>query len=393
MLVIEEPYVSPFLLKTAEKNQFAVLQNKITCKYGEEYKLNILSDVLAKEFLNSEINPLVYSNSENSINWILNNFSESDLAKNIRLFKDKNAFREILTSIYPDFFFKEYDINDLENIDIDVIPKPFVIKPTVGFLSLGVYTVNNNDEWSSVLESIKNDSGSFSDMFPDEVVNSSKFIVEEFIEGEEFAVDAFYSQSGKPVILNIFKHPFVSENDVSDRVYMTSKEIIESNIQNFTNVLEKIGKLADLKAFPMHIELRVSKEGKIVPIEINPMRFAGWCTTDIAYYAYGINSYEYYLNQLEPDWGSMLKGKEGKIYYFSFIETPSNIDKNMIEKFDYSGLLKNFSSPAEVRKFDYVNQPLFAIIFGETHSIDEINKILEINLMDFIELKEISLRK
>lgn len=34
--------------------------------------------------------------------------------------------------------------------------------------------------------------------------------------------------------------------------------------------------------FPVHVEIRV-KEDKICPIEFNPMRFAGLCTTDIAY--------------------------------------------------------------------------------------------------------------
>ena len=51
----------------------------------------------------------------------------------------------------------------------------------------------------------------------------------------------------------------------------------------------EIGKLKNIKLFPMHIEVRVTKTGDVVPIEINPMRFAGWCTTDVANYAWRIN--------------------------------------------------------------------------------------------------------
>lgn len=60
-----------------------------------------------------------------------------------------------------------------------------------------------------------------------QVLDTGKFIIEENIEGEEFAVDAYFNSKEKPVILNILKHIFSSENDVSDRVYFTSKSVME----------------------------------------------------------------------------------------------------------------------------------------------------------------------
>ena len=106
MFIIEEPYVSPLLLKSAEKNQFSILENDTAKKYSSSYNLNLLSDKAAIDFCKLEKEPLIYSNSENSINWVLNNFGNSNLASHIKLFKDKNKFRELLSSIYPDFFFK-----------------------------------------------------------------------------------------------------------------------------------------------------------------------------------------------------------------------------------------------------------------------------------------------
>jgi len=129
-------------------------------------------------------------------------------------------------------------------------------------------------------------------------MNFSKFIIEECIEGDEFAIDAYYNPSGKPVILNILRHPFSSDTDVSDRVYYTSKEIIMEHLDTFRNTLESIGGIACLSSFPVHVEVRVDQYGKVIPIEFNPMRFAGWCVTDIAYSAYGINTYEYYFNKV-----------------------------------------------------------------------------------------------
>jgi len=384
MIIIEEPYASPLLLETAEKNKFEILQNVLAEKFSGTYKLNLLNSETAVEHCKSENESLIYSNSENSINWILENLSDSACAKNIKLFKDKNKFRELLSSIYPDFFFKEYALNELDEINIDDLPKPFIIKPTVGFLSLGVYTVKSNENWPSILCELKNDAKKFADMFPSDVVNSSKFIIEEFIEGEEFAIDAYFSKSGKPVILNILQHPFVTKNDVSDRVYMTSKTIIESNLERFQSLLYKIGELSNLKSFPMHIELRVSQSGKIVPIEVNPMRFAGWCTTDIAYFAYGINVYEYYFNQLEPDWKNILEGKEGEIFYFAMAEVPANIEKSKIAEFKYDDFLDNFSKVLEVRKFDPKQHPVFAIIIAKTDNYNEISKILSLETGEFV---------
>lgn len=69
----------------------------------------------------------------------------------------------------------------------------------------------------------------------------------------------------------------------------------------------------NLKNFPAHIEIRIDKNGNINPIEVNPLRFGGWCTTgDISWYAYGFNSYEYFLKGKKPDW--VMKKNLSKFY-------------------------------------------------------------------------------
>ncbi len=243
---------------------------------------------------------------------------------------------------------------------------------------MGVHKVSAHSQWKSVVEKLKSEVENFASNFPDAVLSSSSFIVEEIIQGDEFAVDAYYDADGKPVILNIFQHPFVSEDDVSDRAYISSKEIIETQLEQFQKVLDSIGKTLGMKNFPIHIEL--IKGEQVVPVEINPMRFAGWCTTDLAYYAYGINIYEYFQNNLKPDW-SKISG--GKIYYFAMAETPQNLEKDKIE-FDYDGLEQYFSKILDFRKINYLEKPLFAVIFGEAQDMDEINKILQMDVNDFI---------
>ena len=385
MFIIEEPYVSDLMLKTLEKNKFEVLDNEFVRNYTTKYDLNLIDEKTAlKKYSGSKNGLKIYSNSENSIDWVIKNFPDSNISDAIKIFKNKYEFRKLISSIYPGFFFCEYSLEELSNIDITKIKKPFIIKPSVGFLSLGVYKVETDSDWKKVLKNLQQEAKSYSKIFPSNVVNSSGYIIEEIIKGKEYAVDAYYTQQGIPVVLNIFQHPFADSDDVSDRLYLSSKNIIQNTMPKVKILLEKLGKLIDLKNFPMHIEIIEKENGEIVPVEINPMRFAGWCTTDLACFAYGINMYEYFHDQSEPDWEKIFSRKGNEYYYFAMAETPKDMKKDGSCSFDYEKLKKCFSNILEFRKIDYLKKPLFAILFGQTQDNKEIDKILKLKTCDFV---------
>ena len=383
MIILDNPYVSPLLEDTVAKKSYPVLNNEMARSLSKFDMMNVLSDEAAVDLLKGEKNPQLYSNSENAINWISTHLNFSELPQKIELFKNKGEFRRLLKEIYPDFYFFESGFDSLSTLDTEKIRFPVVLKPCVGFLSMGVYIIRDAEEWSDVIKNLRDDIEKFRGQFPTEVVDASSFIVEELINGEEFAIDAYFDKYGKPVILNIFKHPFSDETDVSDRVYFTSGEIIKSNHDRFENLLSQIGSLAQLRNFPLHMEVRVDGE-RVVPIEINPMRFAGWCVTDLAYFAYGIDVYEYYFEQKTPDWEKILKEKGSEFYYFTIAEVPVSVDKSMIREVDYDGFLKNISHPLEVRKIDYRRHPIFAIVFAKTDDYSEMSNILKKDMRDFI---------
>lgn len=383
MIILDNPYVSPLLEDTVAKKSYPVLNNEMARSLSKFDMMNVLSDEAAVDLLKGEKNPQLYSNSENAINWISTHLNFSELPQKIELFKNKAEFRRLLKEIYPDFYFFESGFDSLSTLDTEKIRFPVVLKPCVGFLSMGVYIIRDAEEWSDVIKNLRDDIEKFRGQFPTEVVDASSFIVEELINGEEFAIDAYFDKDGKPVILNIFKHPFSDETDVSDRVYFTSGEIIKSNHDRFESLLSQIGSLAQLRNFPLHMEVRVDGE-RVVPIEINPMRFAGWCVTDLAYFAYGIDVYEYYFEQKSPDWEKILKEKGSEFYYFTIAEVPVSVDKSMIREVDYDGFLKNISHPLEVRKIDYRRHPIFAIVFAKTDDYSEMSNILKKDMRDFI---------
>ena len=387
MIILDKPFISDFLKQTIEDNCFPVIKTDIAVELGFSKRVNILSEEDTVQKVKSLKNNLIYSTSENSIGWIAENLSFTDLPDKIELFKNKVKFRTLIKEMYPDFYFREIRLDELDNLSVESIPMPFIIKPTVGFFSMGVYKVTSASEWREVKQMLISELLSVKSLYPTEVLNTTSFIIEQCIEGDEFAVDAYFDASGEPVILNIYKHVFSSNDDVSDRVYISSKKIIESNIDQFTEFLVEVGKRADVKNFPVHVEIRREQDGSIVPIEINPMRFGGWCTTaDMTYLAYGFNPYTFYFSQTKPDWNEILKNKVGKLYSIIVLDNSTGIEGNKIISFNYDLLLSNFEKPLELRKIDYKEYPIFGFLFTETteDNFSEIESILKSDLNEFI---------
>lgn len=384
LIILEKPYVSEFLIDSIVQNEWVVLENEVIKTADiEEGAIETISSEDAKNYYSQVEYPIIYSNSENAISWVLENLPDSHLTRYIKLFKDKVAFREMLKEIYPNFYYEEKKLEELKTIPLESLKFPFVLKPAVGFLSFGVHTVHNDEDWKRVLASIETEMTQNSLIYPQTVVDSSRFIIEELIQGEEFAIDAYYDKNGIPVILNIFQHPFLDSKDVKDRIYLMSVGLMVKYMSRFALLLKEIGDKNDIRNFPFHMEVRVTDNGDIIPIEVNPMRFAGWCTTDVAKYAWGINVYEYFMAQKKPDWNTVLAEKQKGVYYFSLAETPAGIDQKRIKDFDYKKYLKNFSNVLELRRINPSNNPLCAAIFGATKDKEEIKKILQLKTKDF----------
>ncbi len=380
MIILEKPYVSDFLIETIKKNNFSVLDNETARKYFKIDELVSIDDA-KKE---AEKGELFYSNSENSIDLIAKNMPDSNLNQMIKISKDKALFRKKLKPIFPDYFFLELSIEELKKFNPKTLNFPIILKPSIGFLSFGVYPIKNEAQFIETINKLECDIEKFEGIFPKNVVNTSTFIIESLIEGEEYALDAYFDNNSKATILNIFHHPFFDENDVSDRVYYTSRGIIEKYLQKFTLLLNEIAEAGNYKNFPFHLELRVTKQGEIIPIELNPMRFCGWCITDIANFCWGINVYEYYLKQMKPDWKNILKNASCDYFYFTMADIPSNIIKENIKEVNYGAYLKNIKTPLDIRKIDARKNPVFVIVFAKTTTLDEIKNLLKLNMADYI---------
>jgi len=390
MFFVDKPYVSDFFKKTVKDNHIPIVATDSAAELDLYPGTTMISSSDAIEIMDKEENPLIYTTSENSIGWIAEHFAFSDLPEKIDLFKDKLKFRQLTESMFPDFYFQGVGIEELEKVQFDQLPLPFIIKPAIGFMSTGVYQVENYAEWTAAIEAINDEIEQVKNLYPASVLNTSSFIIEQCINGEEFAVDVYYNSSGEAVVLGILKHVFASAADVSDRVYLSSKQIIEENLAEFTEFAGEIGRLAGVKNFPVHIELRRDEDGVLLPIEVNPMRFGGWCTTaDLSFLAYGFNPYLYYFQQQKPDWGELLRGKEGKLFGIVVLDNSTGVAISQIKSFDYDKLLSKFDQPLELRKIDFQHYPVFGFLFVETaeDNFIELQNILNSDLREFVTLK------
>jgi len=387
MFFIDKPYVSDFLKNTLHENNIPLVGTNFALSLNLSEGSNLLSETEAIQLAHESDSLRLYSNSENAIGWVADNLSFTNIPTTIELFKNKLSFRELTKPLFPKFYFRGVKLEQLKSIIFEELPLPFIIKPTVGFFSMGVYKVESHQGWLESLSAIEAEVEKVGGLYPNEVLDTSEFIIEEFVEGEEYAVDAYFNDKGEPVIVGILKHIFSSDSDVSDRVYFTSKDVVEPNLIGFTKFIADIGELTGVKNFPIHIELRKSEDGTLIPIEVNPMRFGGWCTTaDLTYLAFGFNPYLYYYNQQKPDWPELLSGKDGLLYSVIVLDNSSGIDPERIHSFDYDALLSRFETPIELRRIDYRHYPVFGFLFTETHSgnMEELFDILNSDLIEFI---------
>lgn len=129
---------------------------------------------------------------------------------------------------------------------------PAVIKPVSGMGSQGVYSVNTNAELEAAKVLLKND-----------------YIIQEKIEGREYTVDVLCDFEGNAVSVVPRERTEVRSGEVSKSRTVKNKDISSDTIRLIKS-LNKYGKVIG----PITVQCFVTKENKIVFLEINP-RFGG----------------------------------------------------------------------------------------------------------------------
>lgn len=205
--------------------------------------------------------------------------------------------------------------------------------------------------------------------YAESALGEGSFLIESYLEGTEFAIDAFFDESGEAVVLDVLRHEFANAADTSDRCYITGASVINAHASDFALWLTEVNGYVGAKNFPVHVEARMSN-GVITPIEFNPLRFAGICGTEVAYHAYGFHTYDYFLRDIRPNWNELLKGKEGKLYCMGYLPAPEELATGKCT-FDYDGFLSHFGGLQAFHRFDPRETGALGFIFLEAEESSE----------------------
>lgn len=385
MFIIEKPYISEFLVDTIINHDWIVLENETIEDCGiEEGAFQLWSTEKATEnYLKQEF-PLIYSNSENAISWVYDNLPKSNLTSYIKFFKDKISFRESLKDLYPNFHFQSLEYLDINYVKKEDFTYPLVVKPSVGFLGFGVHIIKSMDEWDEEIRNLHKEIATTKSLYSKNVIDSTMILIEDLLEGEHYSIDAYYDRNGIPVILNIFKDLRANDKEVKGRLYYTNTSVIVKNMAKFAQLLRDIGERAKIRNFPMQLEVKITPDGDIFPMEAKPLQFACWCSSDIAKYAWGFNVYEYFNAQIQPDWNEILTSTSKDTYYFSILRIPDDYPKSSIRSFDYDACAANFPNVIELRRINYKDNSLFGVIFGKTEDENNLQNILNLDIKKYI---------
>ena len=380
MVIIDEPYASDVLIKWLEESKEPVLDNAFAKKISETHKLNLISDTEAIKRVNA--GESVYTNSENALAWLLENTENENRNRSIELFKDKAAMRKKLAALSPGFFYQELTKSELADFDVTDIELPVVLKPAVGFCSMGVYVIENASDWDAALEDIAKSETIWNERYPQSVVDGENYLLEGYLDGQEYAIDMYYDRDGKANILNILRHDFASADDTSDRLYITNHDIVDDTYDKFMDWLDSVNKVIGARDFPVHVEIRM-QDDDIIPIEFNPLRFAGLGGTDISYHGLGFRTYEAYLKETPIDLKKLYAKHPDDTYSMSLLNPSVNAD--LSRPFDHDSLASRFSNVIGFCKFDANVTGSFGFLFLKTDrsNADELDFILHSDLLEF----------
>jgi hypothetical protein len=302
---------------------------------------------------------------------------EDDKKKNaIEVLKDKAKFREIISQWYPDYEFQSVAFDMIPTLKLN---KKAVLKPSKGCFGSGVRIVDENTDFKQLASEIEKELQKNSAVLSENVLSQNEFILEEYIEGQEYAVDMYYDEKGDPHITSIYYHPMPKKEEYLHMIYLSSREVHQKIHDRALDFFKVLNESLNVKDFIMHSEFRMDKE--LIPIEINCMRFGGMGLGNMIYHVAGVNPYDSFQSNKPPNWNQIWNEQNEAIFAFFIAYNGSDIDV-MKYKPDVTNLEKNFSTVIHHHLFDYQSQLAFGIYYLKENK-ENISRLLDIDFNDY----------
>jgi len=340
----------------------------------------LTEDKLKNSKLTFKTEDKVYAPTESALEIILERLEDKAFTNAVNVLKDKHKFRELMSFIYPDFYYKKVMLDELDSIKLDR-EKKYIVKPTKGFFGTAVKELNKRTDITEITKEIRGELEENTRYFSESVLSKNELIIEQFVEGEEYAVDMYYNNDGEPEILNIYHHPLPEKNEYFHVLYYTNKDVFTKFYNNIKTIFLELSKHLNIKNFPIHAEFKLENY-KLIPIEMNPLRYGGFGLADLTFHAFGFNPFLAYFNNFKPNWDKIWQSRSDFNLGWVLGYNGSDIEiKNHIP--DHDKFQNYLGDVLHYVKIDHTENPVFAIAYFKDTNTDSLQRILRTEFNDF----------
>lgn len=362
-IITGKNFVSPLLERYKNQNGFIVMSE------AELEKSNI-------ELTESD---KVYAPDETSVPILLSRM-KGEKKDQIESIKNKYNCRLLLKNTYPNFYFKAIKLKDLEFVELPK-DKRYIIKPQKGFFGAGIREINGNSDLKTIAEEIMLEIQERAKFFSKDVFTADDFIVEEYIDGDEYTFDLFYNEEGKPIITNMCCHPMSKFREYFHLLYYTDRSIYERFYDQIIDIFTKFNKTLKIKNLPIHAEFK-KHDNQLIPIEFNLPRFGGFGLADLPYYGFNLEPFKHFFEGTKPNWEEIFKKYGNKCYGWVLCHNGIGVDLTN-NKPDYEKIKNDLGRVLHFYTLDYAANPVFAIAYIERDDRRQLNDILELDFRDY----------
>ena len=153
---------------------------------------------------------------------------------------------------------------------------PVVVKPTKGSGSLGVTLAKDR-------RSLEKGLGIASNVMKEMGYLDHLSLVEEYIDGPEYAVEVLVIES-KATVLAIFEKPDPLVGPAfAETIYLTPPRITKLRRDSIVECASQVAVALSITNGPMHIEVRITADGICVPIDVASRSIGGRCSDALSF--------------------------------------------------------------------------------------------------------------
>nr|VFK43535.1 MAG: ATP-grasp domain-containing protein [Candidatus Kentron sp. SD]VFK48907.1 MAG: ATP-grasp domain-containing protein [Candidatus Kentron sp. SD] len=323
--------------------------------------------------------------SQSSLDPVMERMDCPERLHAIEQLTDKYRCRSLMRSLFPDFEFRELELSDMRE-EMFSPERKYVIKPSKGFFGIGVRTLEKPGYIHAIKEEIRQDLEVNRGFFSDRIFSGERMIIEQFIEGDEYAIDMFYSEQGKPIIVNLAYHPLPKRREYDHVLYYTNHRIFREIYGQAESFFIRLNAILGVTSLPIHAEFRLEK-GELVPIEFNPFRYGGFGMADLSYWSFRQCPYLSFFHDDPYDWNKLWDEQRRKRHYawiLAYKGVGVNVDGIVIK--DIHAKLRRFigdSALLHYQGLDYRTNPVFAIAYLAEQEEHRLRKWLDVEFRDF----------